>query len=114
MPMVLSAIGTILSSVFQAIVNGFPRIMQLGTQLVSRLAGSISTAVRRVVTVGSDLIRGLWRGMNNVKDWIIGKISGFMDSVVGSLKSFFGINSPSKLFRDEIGRFLPQGLAGWN
>jgi len=65
--------------------------------------------IGQIVEVGSDLIRGLWQGITNVADWIWGKISGFFSGIVGSIKSFFGIGSPSKLFA-ELGGFMAEGL----
>lgn len=60
---------------------------------------------------GKKLIEGLWNGINNMAQWIKDKISGFGKGVLDSLKSFFGIHSPSTLFRDEIGKMLPPGIA---
>nr|WGE05178.1 hypothetical protein P5640_24660 [Bacillus subtilis] len=57
------------------------------------------------------MIKGLWNGINSVKDWILGKIGDFADSITEGIKSFFGIHSPSRVFRDEVGKFLPLGLA---
>ena len=42
--------------------------------------------------------------------WILDKISGFGESVLGGIKKFFGIASPSKVFRDEVGKNLALGL----
>lgn len=38
-----------------------------------------------------------------MKDWVLDKIRGFGDAILGGLKDFFGINSPSKLIEDKIG-----------
>ena len=47
--------------------------------------------------VGANLIKGLWNGIKNVKDWIINKIKGFGNEVIKSIKGIFGIHSPSRL-----------------
>lgn len=59
---------------------------------------------------GKDLIKGLWNGISSVKDWILGKIGGWVDDILGGIKSFFGIASPSTLFRDEVGKWIPAGI----
>ena len=41
---------------------------------------------------------------------LIKKIKGFGDSILKGIKSFFGINSPSKLFEDQIGKNLALGI----
>ncbi len=66
--------------------------------------------VTDMAQAGLNLIKGLWDGIKNAKDWIWGKIKGFCDGIVNSIKSFFGIHSPSTLFRDEIGENLGLGL----
>lgn len=55
-------------------------------------------------------MQGIWNGIGNAKDWIMSKIKGFGESVLNGLKSFFGIKSPSRLFRDEIGKNLALGI----
>lgn len=60
--------------------------------------------------IGDNLVKGLWNGISGSKDWLIEKIGGFTDSVVDTFKNFFGIESPSKVFRDEVGAFLAQGI----
>lgn len=66
--------------------------------------------VTDMAKAGLNLVKGLWNGINNAKDWIWGKIKGFCDGIVNSIKNFFGIHSPSTLFRDEIGQYLGLGL----
>lgn len=60
--------------------------------------------------VGGDMIRGLWNGIQNVGGWLRDKISGFFGGVVDNIKNFFGIGSPSRLMRDEIGKWIPAGV----
>ncbi|RHM59652.1 hypothetical protein [Coprobacillus sp. AF33-1AC] len=60
---------------------------------------------------GENLVKGLWNGIKNVKDWILDKVKGFGKGILDGLKDFFGIHSPSRVMRDEIGKFLPEGMA---
>lgn len=64
----------------------------------------------KITSIGSDIVTGLWNGINDMVGWIGDKISSFGDSVLSGLKRFFGIASPSKLMRDEIGRYLAEGV----
>lgn len=77
---------------------------------INAVKTTISNIVNSMFSIGEDLIRGLWNGISSVVDWIKSKISGFCDSIVSSIKSFFGIHSPSKVFA-EIGQYLDLGLA---
>lgn len=60
--------------------------------------------------IGTDLLMGLWNGINDKVGWIRAKISGFVDSVTSWFKGFFGIKSPSTVMAD-LGKYLPLGLA---
>jgi phage-related protein len=59
---------------------------------------------------GGTLSEGLWNGIKNATKWIKDKIAGFVDDVVGGIKDFFGIHSPSTVMAD-IGGNLSAGLA---
>lgn len=66
--------------------------------------------VSDMANAGLQLIQGLWNGIKDAKNWLLSKISGFVDSVVGGIKKFFGIKSPSRLMKDEVGKFVAQGI----
>lgn len=85
----------------------FGYIKDFGVKAIEKVKETFSGAFN----IGKNLVQGIWNGINNAKDWIIEKIKGFGDAVLDGLKKFFGIASPSKLMRDEIGKFIPQGIA---
>ncbi len=60
---------------------------------------------------GWDLLTGLWNGIKDAFDWVWSKVKGLFTGMVDGIKKFFGIASPSKLFRDLIGKNLDLGLA---
>ena len=111
LPKILAAGGKILLALLDGIAELIPKLLSLGWDLVKKLAGAIDDKVGDMFDVGANLIKGLWNGINSVKDWIIGKIGGFASGVVKAVKGFFGVHSPSKVFRDEIGKMLGLGLA---
>ena len=82
---------------------------------ISEMANSIVDKVRslpsKMAEIGSNLVKGIWNGISSVKDWILSKIGGFTKSIVSGIKSFFGIHSPSRLLADEVGKYLPMGIA---
>ena len=71
---------------------------------------NITSIVDKVKDVGKNLVEGLWNGIKDMSSWVISKIKGFTDDVLGGIKKFFGIHSPSKKMA-EIGKFLDEGLA---
>lgn len=112
------------------LAKNFPSIVRAGVEILTSLIDGIIDVtsdldrtildIARLVInkfneidlweVGKNIIQGLWNGIHSMRDWVSGKISGFVDNIVGWFKNPLGIHSPSKLFRDEIGRMLPEGI----
>ncbi|WP_253907706.1 phage tail tape measure protein [Bacillus sp. WMMC1349] len=111
LPRILSAGIQILEALIRGIIQIIPQLLQTGIDIVVQLAGAVKDNVTELFNAGADLIRGLWDGINSMAGWIGEKIGGFVSDMTDDIKSFFGIHSPSRLFRDEIGKFLPLGLA---
>lgn len=59
---------------------------------------------------GLELVQGLWNGIKNAASWLWNKVSGWCNDLLNNIKSFFGIHSPSKVFEDEIGVMLGEGI----
>ena len=79
-------------------------------EFVRKIPGFFQELPSKVVSVGSDIVRGLWNGISNMASWIKDKISGFGKGVLQNLKDFFGIKSPSRLIADEVGRYIAEGM----
>lgn len=99
---------------FVALIKNLPtiivEIVKAVPQIVSALVNGFKNGIGSLAEVGKNLIQGLWNGINNAKDWVLDKIKGFGKSILNGIKSFFGIHSPSRVFRDEIGSNLALGL----
>lgn len=98
-------------SIVNGIRNSLGSIGSAAADIVSAIWDHIKELPGKMLDVGRDLVEGLWNGISDMVGWIGDKISGFGDSVLGGLKDFFGIASPSKVMRDEVGKFLPAGIA---
>lgn len=91
--------------------NLVEKAKEIGTKFVDTLVNKLKTITDKVKTIGTDVVKGLWNGINNANQWLKDKISGFVGNVTDWLKEFFGIHSPSKLMADEVGKWLPEGIA---
>lgn len=131
---VVAAIPKIVAGLVQAIVGSTGQIVQAGitllTSLITALPNIISTIVRAVpqivaaiyqafislkyqlVEAGSNLLHGLAEGIGNAVGAVVARAVAAAQAVVSSVKGFFGIASPSKVFREQIGKQLMLGLAG--
>lgn len=68
----------------------------------------------KMMEIGRNIVEGLWNGIKNAKDWLVGKIGQFTNGVMDGFKSKvtgFDIHSPSRKVRDEVGKFIPEGFA---
>ena len=92
------------------LTNTITKIAGRMWEIVSAVAQAITDEFWRIVDVGSDLVSGIWEGITNSKDWLIDNIFGWCTSITDSIMNFFGIHSPSTLFRDAIGENLALGI----
>lgn len=98
-----------------------PKIVEWGTNLAAKgktaatelfdsVVNKISELPDKMLSIGRDIVTGIWNGISGAKDWLTGQISGFADGVISGFKDSFGIHSPSTLMRDQIGRYLAEGV----
>lgn len=64
----------------------------------------------RVFSIGGDIVKGIWDGISGAGGWLMSKISDFAGGVVDGIKGFFGIHSPSRVMRDQVGKYIAQGI----
>lgn len=109
-PQLVSKIPQIITSLLNGIKNYFGKMISIGGDLLGKVKEGITKGISGMLDVGKNLVHGLWNGINNAKQWVLDKIKGFGKSILNGIKSFFGIHSPSTLFRDEIGSNLALGI----
>ena len=63
-----------------------------------------------MISIGGNLASGIWTGLSNAASSLYTKVSNLCSGLWKRIKSFFGISSPSTLFRDSIGANLALGL----
>ena len=78
--------------------------------IISAIVTGLKDGIKDIVKIGGDIIRGLWQGIKDMAGWIGEKIKGFGESVLGGIKDFFGIHSPSKVMADQVGKNLALGI----
>lgn len=102
-----SAINNLRTWVTQMGQKGKEAVQSLINNVMSAASGIAS----KVMSIGSDIVSGVWNGIKNAAGWFIDQVKGFFSGIVDGVKSALGIGSPSKVFRDEIGKWLPPGVA---
>lgn len=77
---------------------------------VNAIKNGFANLPKAMVSIGTNIVKGIWNGIGNTAQWLFNKIKGFKDAVLNKFKSFFGIHSPSTLLRDQVGTFMAQGI----
>lgn len=87
---------------------------QKGTEAVQSLINNVMSAASgiasKVMSIGTDIVTGVWNGIKNAAGWFTDQVKSFFSGIVDGVKDALGIGSPSKVFRDEVGRWLPPGV----
>ena len=111
LPQTLSNIGkTAMSGLGNAIRSMINAAKSAASAVGNAILGALRAIPGKVVSIRKNIVTGLWNGISNMTGWVISKIQGFGNSVLSGLKKFFGIKSPSRLMRDEVGKYLAEGI----
>lgn len=130
-PKVLAAIGSVIAQLLSTIVSHLPELLQKGIELIGQLAAGIIEAIPKIALavpqviseiktkfseidwgeVGSNIISGIAKGITGAVGKIKEAAEGAARKAYETAKKALGISSPSKLMRDEVGKFIPAGIA---
>ena len=111
---IASFLGSALSSAASFVGSFASSAIEAASQFVSNIISGLSGLGDSVMSVGSNIVHGIWSGISGAAGWLMSQISGFASSVVDGIKGFFGIHSPSTVMRDQVGKYLAEGVAvGW-
>lgn len=81
------------------------------SNLFNNIVNTLKSLPQKMWNIGKNIVEGIWNGIKNAKDWVIRKVKEFAKGIFNGMKDALGIHSPSTLFRDGIGKFIPQGVA---
>ena len=130
---VASAGGNILTAIVNAIKSLPSKLLSMGKDAVSKLGsaiGSGASAIKskavsivnsvinsfkslpsKMVSIGKDIINGVISGIGAMVGKLYDSIANALGGLVDKAKKALGINSPSKVFANEVGRGIPEGVA---
>ena len=107
---VIIAAGQLIGGLAQGLIEAIPRLVYRLPEIISAIAAGLLKGLASIGMVGQQLVEGLWNGIKNAGQWLYDKLSGWVSNILGWIKGFLGIHSPSKVFADEIGKFIPPGI----
>lgn len=100
----ISAVGSFASSMASG-------ALRAGQQFLSNLVNTLASIPGRMVSIGSQIVQGIISGITGSIGKVGSAILGGVKDAISNVKNFLGIHSPSRLFRDQIGRNIGLGLA---
>lgn len=130
LPQLISYLPQIIQTIVQVLIENLPLLIEAGIEILVAVINGLIQAIPQLIAAVPQIISALWNAFTSV-DWlelgwniikgigsgIVQGVKGLIDSaiqacgeLVDSIKDFFGIHSPSRLMRDEVGKFLMKGI----
>lgn len=100
----ISAVGSFASSMASG-------ALRAGQQFLRNLVNTLASIPGRMVSIGSQIVQGIINGITGSIGQVGSAILGGVKDAIADVKNMLGIHSPSRLFRDQIGRNIGLGLA---
>lgn len=110
LPAILSTGLQMMIQLAAGIVRGIGNVVSGAMSVVSSIVGALRQAPGMVLDIGANIVRGLWQGIKNSVGWLRDKVLGWVSGIMKDIKGFFGIHSPSRVMRDEVGKYLAEGI----
>lgn len=130
-PQLVAALPHVLKAIITTITQNLPKIIQSGIELIGALISGLIQAIPSLIaavpqiisaiwdtitntdwlSLGKNIIDGVIQGVKNAASSLIGVFKDLASSALDAVKEFFGIASPSKVMRDQVGKMIPAGMA---
>ena len=130
-PTILTALGQLILSLLGEIVNHLPEILEKGGEIVGKLAEGVINAIPKILegigqlltqakdaflqtdwkSIGTNIIDGVVEGLKNAGSKLFDGMKELAGNALRAAKEKLKINSPSKVFEDQVGEQIPAGAA---
>lgn len=130
-PAILSAMAKALVQLIQTVAQHAPQFLQKGIEIIGQLAAgliqAIPTLIGKIPTivssikkefsnvnwkeVGSNIVSGIAKGIASGAGAIVSAAKDAASSALSAAKKKLKIKSPSRVMRDEVGKWIPAGIA---
>lgn len=131
MPQILTSAAQMVATLLSGIVQNLPQIITAGFSMLTALIQGIGQALPGIITAAVQAAQTLWQAftsqnwpqlgmdiLNGIINGIKSAVGALVEAAVSAAKSAFNavkdaldIHSPSRLFRDDIGKMIPAGMA---
>lgn len=129
-PQVAAKAPAIIGKLTSTIITNLPKIIQTGVKIITQLAvglvqgipallGKIPSMISQIKnaftsvnwgSVGMNIISGIASGISSAVGSLISAATSAASSALDAIKSKLGIHSPSRVFRDQVGKMMALGM----
>lgn len=129
-PQVAAKAPVIIGKLASTIITNLPQILQTGVKIITQLAvglvqgipsllGKIPSMISQIKSaftsvnwgsVGLNIIEGIASGIAGAVGHLISAATSAASSALDAIKSKLGIHSPSRVFRDQVGKMMALGM----
>lgn len=96
------------------LIEAIPQLVGKIPEIITAIIEGFASGASRILDIGKNIVEGVWQGIKNAAKWLKDKIFGFFDGIIGGVKDFLGIHSPSRVFAD-MGKNMALGIGeGWD
>ena len=92
------------------ILSGFGNIGSSIANLFSGVVGRIGSMFSGVASIGRNIVEGIKSGITGAIGGLVSTAADMAKHALNAAKHALGIHSPSRVFRDEVGKYITQGI----
>lgn len=131
LPQIISSAASVIAQFLAGIGQQLPQLLQSGITMIAQLVAGLIQAIPQLIasipqiisgivnafasydwmSIGGNIIQGIANGIASGVGVIIDAAKSAASAALNAAKEFLGIASPSKVMRDQVGRFIPEGMA---
>lgn len=110
-----NGIGRIVSTIWEGIKNGVAAGINTVVGFFRSMGSDIIGVVRgipgQMISIGRDIVGGIASGIRNAAGAVMDAARSVVNALPDFVKSALGIHSPSRVMRDQVGIWIPAGIA---
>ena len=101
---------SVITKVQQWAVSLAAKATEAAQGFVDNIINGIKGLPDKMEEIGSNIVSGIWNGISSGWNWLTDKVKKLANSLLDGVKDALGIQSPSKVFADEVGSWIPPGI----
>lgn len=109
-PLLLEAGLELLLALIQGVLEAVPQLIAQAPVIIDGAVKAFEEQAPKMIEVGKNIIEGIKKGIEAAKDALFSKLKDIAQKALQAAKDALGIESPSKVFRDEVGVYMAQGI----